>query len=123
VTRARADLADLYTAYLAGGRSGPRAAGLASALATAGYRLEAAVVSGAAGRRIDLPRSVWHGRRLWTGGRLPDAARAGDVWPDTCQLHRWQYAAFLALAQLAERPVQLGAAAAGARSRAYSMAA
>ncbi len=132
VARAGADLAELYTDYLARERAAQPAAELAVALASAGYRLEAAVVSGVAGGRVDLPGCVWHGRRLWTGSHLPDAARAGDVWLDTCQLspmvlvprqdepsddvfawidtrplHRWQFAAFLALAQLAERPVQL----------------
>jgi len=131
-TAATAALSDLFTAYLTSGRAPRASADLARALADAGYRLEAAVVSGAAGATVDLPGSVWHGRRLWSGSRLPDAAGAGDVWLDTCQLspmllvprdaadaanlyawidtrpiHRWQYATFLAMAAFAPRPVQL----------------
>lgn len=131
-TAAALALPDLFTAYLTSGRAARPSAELAGALAETGYRLEAAVVSGAAGATVDLPGWPWHGRRLWTGAQLPDSARAGDVWLDTCQLspmllvprddadaedhyawidtrpiHRWQYATFLALAALAPRPVQL----------------
>jgi hypothetical protein len=135
-TAAALALSDLFTAYLTSGRAPQPSAELARALARAGYWLEAAVVSGAAGATVHWPGSIWHGRRLWTGTRLPEAARAGDVWLDTCQLspmllvprgaardededqdvyawidtrpvHRWQYATFLALAAFAPRPVQL----------------
>ena len=79
----------LFTAYLASGRGADAAVRLAPALEAAGYALEAAALLATEttrATRVNLPGSVGHGRRLWTGGRLPVAARVGDVWLDTCQL-------------------------------------
>jgi hypothetical protein len=122
------DLSALFTAYLASGRQVPEAAALAQALEAAGYALEATALRGAAGTTADLPGTIWHGRPLWTGAALPESARPRDLWLDTCQLtpmllvprdednyawidlrpmHRWQYAAFLSLAQFTPREVQL----------------
>jgi hypothetical protein len=144
VTLGLATLASLFTDYLASGRAPRPTAQLASALQDRGYPLEAAVLSGTSGTRVDVPGSPWNGRRLWTGTQLPSGAQAGDVWLDTCQLtpavlvpheevsrgevipsdllervtpvigwidtrpvQEWQFIAFLTLARLTEREVQL----------------
>src|SRR5438128_249762 len=80
------ELSRQFCEYLTSMRASRPSAELAHTLASHGYQLEAAVVSGTAGSTVDLPGSVWHGRRLWAGVDLPEPARAGDVWVDTCQL-------------------------------------